>query len=104
MSMQEYLQNVNLNEYLPAAGAWATNILLAALILILGLWISGRAYKAVYGIGKQYERLEDTLFRFFGSVARYIILAFVFIAVLNRFGVETTSIVALIGAAGLAVG
>ncbi|WP_371195896.1 mechanosensitive ion channel family protein [Glaciecola sp. SC05] len=102
--MQEYVQNFDFSEYLPAALAWATNILLAALILILGLWISGKAYKAVYGIGKKYERLDDTLFRFFGSVARYIILAFVLIAVLNRFGVETTSIVALIGAAGLAVG
>lgn len=102
--MPEYIQNFDYNEYLPAAISWATNILLAALILILGLWISGKAYKAVYGIGKKYERLDDTLFRFFGSMVRYIILAFVLIAVLNRFGVETTSIVALIGAAGLAVG
>jgi Small-conductance mechanosensitive channel len=37
-------------------------------------------------------------------VAKYIILAFVVIAVLNRFGVQTASIVALLGAAGLAVG
>jgi small conductance mechanosensitive channel len=102
--MNEFIQNFDFNEYLPAAIAWATNVLLAGLILIVGLWISGRAYKAVYSIGKKYERLDDTLFRFFGSIARYVILAFVLIAVLNRFGVETTSIVALIGAAGLAVG
>ena len=37
-------------------------------------------------------------------MARYIILAFVLIAVLNRFGVETTSIVAMFGAATLAIG
>ena len=43
-------------------------------------------------------------FVFLGSIARYIILAFVIIAVLNRFGVQTASIVALLGAAGLAVG
>lgn len=102
--MGEFLQNFDINEYLPTALDWATNILLAALILIVGLWISGKAYKAVHSIGKKYERLDDTLFRFFGSIVRYVILAFVFIAVLNRFGVETTSIVALIGAAGLAVG
>ena len=100
----EFLDNIDINEYLPAAIAWATNILLAAIILLLGLWISSKAYKAVYGIGKKYQSLDDTLFRFFGSVVRYVILAFVFIAVLNRFGVETTSIVALLGAAGLAVG
>jgi small conductance mechanosensitive channel len=100
----EFFENLDLNQYLPAAIAWATNILLAALILIFGFWLSTKAYKAVYGIGKKYQSLDDTLFRFFGSVVRYVILAFVFIAVLNRFGVETTSIVALIGAAGLAVG
>jgi len=104
MVMNEFLQNFDINEYLPTALAWATNILLAALILIIGFWISGRAYKAVHSIGKKYEKLDDTLFRFFGSIVRYVILAFVFIAVLNRFGVQTTSIVALIGAAGLAVG
>lgn len=102
--MQEFLDNFDIAEYMPAAIAWATNILLAIVILLIGLWISNKAYKAVHSIGKKYERLDDTLFRFFGSIARYIILAFVFIAVLNRFGVETTSVVALIGAAGLAVG
>lgn len=102
--MNELIQNFDFSEYLPAAISWATNILLAAVILIIGFWISGRAYKTVHAIGKKYDRLDDTLFRFFGSIVRYIILAFVFIAVLNRFGVETTSIVALIGAAGLAVG
>ena len=44
------------------------------------------------------------MFRFLGSVARYVVMAFVLIAVLNRFGVETASIVALLGAASLAVG
>lgn len=102
--MNEFFTNLDLNEYLPAAIAWATNILLAALILIIGFWVAGRVYKTVHAIGKKYDKLDDTLFRFFGSIARYVILAFVFIAVLNRFGVETTSVVALIGAAGLAVG
>jgi small conductance mechanosensitive channel len=102
--MNEYIQNFDLNQYFPAAIAWATNILMAIVILLVGIWISGRAYKAVYSFGKRYDRLDDTLFRFFGSIARYVILTFVFISVLNRFGVQTTSIVALIGAAGLAVG
>jgi small conductance mechanosensitive channel len=41
---------------------------------------------------------------FFASLAKYIILAVTIIAVLNQFGVETTSLVAVIGAAGLAIG
>lgn len=84
--------------------AGATNVLIALVILIVGFWIAGRIGAVVRGIGKQHEKLDDTLFNFLGSLARYVVLAFVIIAVLNRFGVETTSIVALLGAAGLAVG
>ena len=87
-----------------SALSWATNILLALLILIIGFWIAGRVGKSIRNAGERNERLDDTLFRFMGSVAKYVILAFVIIAVLNRFGVETTSIVALLGAASLAVG
>lgn len=58
----------------------------------------------IMGVGKKCDRLDNTVFRFLCSIAHYVILAFVFIAVLNRFGVETASIVALIGVAGLAVG
>lgn len=102
--MPELIENVDLNQYLPATIAWTTNILLAILILLVGIWFAGRVYKAIFAIGKKYEHLDDTLFRFFGSMARYAILAFVGVAVLNRFGVQTASIVALLGAAGLAIG
>jgi len=102
--MQDWLNQIDINQYLPGALAWATNILLAVLILIVGFWFAGRVGRAIRNVGERNERLDDTLFRFLGSVAKYVILAFVAIAVLNRFGVETTSIVALLGAAGLAVG
>lgn len=102
--MPELIENVDINQYLPAAISWATNILLAIVILLVGIWLAGRVYKMICAIGKKYEHLDDTLFRFFGSMARYAILAFVAIAVLNRFGVQTASIVALLGAAGLAIG
>ena len=42
--------------------------------------------------------------RFFGSVARYAIIALAVIFILGRFGIETTSLAALVGAAGLAIG
>lgn len=102
--MQEVLTEIDVNQYLPEAIAWATNLLLAIVILIFGIWLANKTYRVIYNIGKKYETLDDTLFRFFGSVGRYVILAFVGIAVLNRFGVQTASIVALLGAAGLAIG
>lgn len=102
--MEDVIDKLDINQYLPTALDWATNILLALAILVVGFWIAGRAYKAIASIANKHEQLDDTLFKFFGSVARYTILAFVGIAVLNRFGVQTASIIALLGAAGLAVG
>ncbi len=98
------MNTVELQQYLPAALSWATNILLAIIILLVGLWVAGKVNKLIIGISKKHQQLDETLFKFLGSIARYIILAFVVIAVLNRFGVQTASIVALLGAAGVAVG
>ncbi|MDX1292029.1 MAG: mechanosensitive ion channel family protein [Hyphomonas sp.] len=98
------LDQIDVNQYMPVALGWATNILLALLILIVGFWIAGRVGKSIRNAGERNAKFDDTLFRFLGSMAKYVILAFVIIAVLNRFGVETTSIVALLGAASLAVG
>lgn len=102
--MSELFENIDMSEHLPAIIAWATNILLAIVILLLGFWLASSVYKLIVASSKKNTHLDDTLFRFLGSIARYVILAFVFIAVLNRFGVQTASIVALLGAAGLAVG
>jgi len=102
--MTDYLEKLDINQYLPAAIAWGTNILLAIMILLIGLWFANRIYRFIVGLSKTNKHLDDTLFRFLGSMARYTILAFVIIAVLNRFGVQTASIIALLGAAGLAIG
>ena len=102
--MEDIINNIDINQYLPAAITWATNILLAIAILLAGLWLAGKVRNLIIGLCHKYTHLDDTLFRFLGSMARYIILAFVIIAVLNRFGVQTASIIALLGAAGLAIG
>lgn len=102
--MPDFITNFDLQAHLPGLIGIATNALLALAIFIIGSWIAKRVGKFVTGLGSRYANLDSTLFTFLGSLVRYVILAFVFIAVLNRFGVETTSIVALLGAAGLAVG
>jgi len=102
--MQELIDKLDINQYLPGMISGATNVLLAALILIVGLYIASRANKMVCKTAGKHENLDSTLFRFLGSLIKYVILTFVAIAILNRFGVQTASIVALLGAAGLAVG
>jgi len=80
------------------------NVLLALAILIIGYMVAGAVKRAVVRITSKNPRIDRTLATFFASIARYAILVVVFIAVLNRFGVETTSLVAAIGAAAFAVG
>ncbi len=102
--MQALIDSININQYLPAVIAGAINVLFAIIILIVGFFIANKINQFICKTGEKYKNLDNTLFRFLGSLAKYIILAFVVIAVLNRFGVQTASIVALLGAAGLAVG
>ncbi len=80
------------------------NILMAIAIIILAFIIAGFVKRIIARVANSNEALDDTLFEFLGSLARYAILAFAGIMVLERFGITTTSLVALIGAAGLAIG
>ncbi|MEL7098162.1 MAG: mechanosensitive ion channel domain-containing protein [Pseudomonadota bacterium] len=80
------------------------SVVAAILILFVGWVVSRWIGKRIIQIGLEYDSLDDTLFNFLGSVVRYTILAFTLLIVLNTFGVRTTSIVAAIGAAGLAIG
>lgn len=84
--------------------ASAPGFLMAVLTLIIGLWLAGMVKKIIIGLAGRHKNLDNTLFQFLGSLARYIIIAFTVIMVLERFGVTTTSLVALVGAAGLAIG
>ncbi|NQV48726.1 MAG: mechanosensitive ion channel [Rhodospirillaceae bacterium] len=83
---------------------YGVNVLSALAILIIG-WIAAR------WVGRLTNRaldrvphMDQTIRPIVSSLVRYSVLVFVIIAVLARFGVETTSIIAVFGAAGLAVG
>ena len=80
------------------------NVLIAIIILIAAFILAGFVKRMIVGIANSNEKLDDTLFEFLGSLARYAVLAFAALTVLERFGITTTSLVALIGAAGLAIG
>ena len=80
------------------------NVLVALAIFIIGSFIAKKVKNIIVSLAKKSPHLDETLFNFLGSIARWVIMAFVFIAVLNRFGVQTTSIVAMLGAATVAIG
>ncbi|MEO1138185.1 MAG: mechanosensitive ion channel domain-containing protein [Pseudomonadota bacterium] len=76
----------------------------ATLIILLGFTIAAILRRRIKRLGEKHASLDDTLFNFFANISRYAVLAFTALFVLNTFDVQTTSIVAVIGAAGLAIG
>jgi small conductance mechanosensitive channel len=82
----------------------AINFVAAIVILIAGWTVAGWAARGVRSGLRRIPRFDATLRPLAGSVVRYGIVILTVIAVLQRFGVETTSLIAILGAAGLAVG
>lgn len=83
---------------------YGTNLLWGLVILLGGWTAAGWAERAVTSALARVKRADAMMTSFFASLARYSLLAFTGIAVLEKLGVQTTSVVALLGAAGLAIG
>lgn len=102
--MLESLNNIDINNLISTyVIPWSINIFTALAILILGRMI----IKIIINLlGKILSRskIDTILADFIKSMANAILLAFVAIAALNQLGVDTTSMVAILAAAGLAIG
>jgi len=76
----------------------------AIVILVVGWWIAGRAKGwSRKGLEKT-GRVDAMLTGFLSNAVRYTVIVLTVLAVLDRFGVETTSFVAILGATGIAIG
>lgn len=99
MDVTEMLQTIQ-----DLAVPYALQILGALVILIVGLRLA-RIFESLLLKGlRRSKRVDETLILFFGSMIRYAVVAFTVLAVLDQFGVKTTSLVAVLGALGLAIG
>jgi len=82
---------------------YGLSFLAAILIFVIGKWVA----KIVSGLiekAMEKSKVEATLASFAKNMIYYAILIFVVLAALGKLGIQTNSFVALIGAAGLAVG
>lgn len=82
---------------------WATNLLSAILILVVGSWVARLAYSLLGGILER-ARVESTLAKFLCRIGHALVMIVVIVASLDRLGINTTSLAAVLAAAGLAVG
>lgn len=82
---------------------WGINIVLALAIFIVGRWVA----RMLLGVAEKMLRkagMDEMLINFVHSILNALLLLVIIIAALDQLGVDTTSFIALIGAAGLAVG
>lgn len=83
--------------------AYGPKLVLAIVVLVAGMWIINR-FVALIGRGLEAREFETTLASFLRSVVSVLFKALLLISVASMVGIETTSFIALLGAAGLAVG
>ena len=100
---QEQVLNL-LSQAVDLAVESGLSVLGAVAILIAGTFVARWAKRSTLRMLERAPQVDATLKPVIANVVRYGILVFVLIAVLAQFGVQTTSIIALLGAAGLAVG
>ncbi|MBW3164889.1 mechanosensitive ion channel family protein [Ferrimonas balearica] len=82
---------------------YGTRVLLAIVIFIVGRWLAKSLAKGVSKVLVK-RQMDQTVVGFVSNMVSAVITAFTFIAVLGQLGVQTASLVAVLGAAGLAVG
>lgn len=89
---------------LALATDYGLNFLAALFTIFIGIWASRRASAVLRDWLTRSSRIDRTLAPILAALVRYAILTLTIVVTLGNFGVETTSIIAVLGAAGLAVG
>jgi small conductance mechanosensitive channel len=92
------------SELIQQGTAFAISLVSATVILIAGYIVAGWAARSLRTRLGEADRFDATLIPVLAQVARYAILGFTLVLVLAQFGVQTASLIAVIGAAGLAIG
>jgi small conductance mechanosensitive channel len=85
------------------AAFYGLKIIAAIVIFVVGRWVARALRNAIKKMMAKGD-VDETLISFVGNLTYITLLAFVIIAALNQLGVQTTAFIAVIGAAGLAIG
>ena len=98
--METVVTTIDFSNFTELATLWGMRLVSAILILIAGVIVGKWAQRSVGRV----SALDDTLRSFLGGFAKYVIIAVAIITVLAQFGVQTASLITVLGAAGLAIG
>jgi small conductance mechanosensitive channel len=99
-AIKEFITNANLMEL---AISWGINLVLAIVIFIIGKWIARWIQRTFQKLLKKRD-VDTVLVDFLGTVVYALILIAAIIAAVDVMGIPATSFLAILGAAGLAIG
>jgi small conductance mechanosensitive channel len=85
------------------AVTWGLKVLGAVAVLVIGRIVAGSLRRSVMGLAER-TKGDATLSRFLGSLAYYVVLVVAGVAALGMIGIQMASFIAILGAAGLAIG
>jgi len=85
-------------------GLYSTNIAIAIVIFFVGKWLVSKVTSVVINLMNKQKNMDKTLSMFLEDILYYTLMAVVVLTALDQVGVETTSFLAILGAAGLAIG
>ncbi len=91
-------------EQIGLMGPLAISTIKALVVIVVGWTVAGAISRTVRKRVNASPEIDNTLGNFVASVIRWVILLFILVAVLSLFGIEATSLVAMMGAVTLAVG
>ena len=93
-----------ISDYLQLQGTnLIVNLAAAVAIFVIGRWVAKALHRFALRAMER-SKLDPLLIRFLGNILYALLLIFVVLAAINQVGIQTTSLIAVIGAAGLAVG
>ncbi|ADU97184.1 mechanosensitive ion channel family protein [Thermovibrio ammonificans] len=92
-----------MESYISIAVGYAVKILGALAVFIIGRWVV-RKLADLLEVALKKADVDETLVKFLGNAAYFLLLILVIIAALGTLGINTTSFAAIVGAVGLAVG
>jgi small conductance mechanosensitive channel len=91
------------DKFIPMIMEYGIQVISALVIFIVGKWLAGKASNFIKGQMEKHN-IDPMINSFASNLIRWGLIAFVAIAALGQIGIQTASFIAIIGAAGLAVG
>lgn len=99
----------DITSYIPAniveiVSGYAFSLVMALLIFVIGKWAVNKVVAVLGKVLRKVKGMDETLIKFLENIVYYALMIIVLLTALGKLGVETTSFLAILGAAGLAIG